>query len=67
MDTLSSGLAEFVKKNITVVTTEKDEGRTVVFEGKVIKVGQDYLLIETSDNNRQFINLAYVIRFFENA
>ena len=66
MDTLSSKLAGLVKKNVTIVTAEKDNDRTVVFDGVVTKVGQDYVLIESSDNTNQYINLAHIIRFSEN-
>ena len=65
MDNMSSRLASFLNKEITVVTSEKFGDQTVVYGGKLLEVGVDYLLVEVSKNERQFINLTHVVRFFK--
>lgn len=65
METFSSKMSYFVNKTVRVVTTEKHEDSTVVVSGEVSEVGEDYLSIQTSEDEQQFINFAQVIRIFE--
>ncbi|MBN2120160.1 MAG: hypothetical protein JW734_03775 [Candidatus Omnitrophica bacterium] len=66
METFASRLSGLLKRNITVVTTQMEEGKAVVYGGTLMEVGSDYLVIKVPREGQQVINFAHIVRAFEN-